>query len=162
MPKNDMAVAPGPRPEAETPRLDPGRRLTRQRRLVWQTIQEIGPHCTAEQVTASVKQANPRVARSTVYRILADLCSAGDVVVARLDAGGLRYELAAAEHPHAVCQVCGKVIHVGDELLETFEEHLAATVGFRTVRIDLTVNGVCRDCAAPSRRATRRQRHDHI
>ncbi|MBJ7604883.1 MAG: transcriptional repressor [Candidatus Dormibacteraeota bacterium] len=148
--------------EAEVPHLDPGRRRTRQRRLVWQAIQTIEPHCTAEQVTAWVKGADPRVARSTVYRILADLCSSGDVVVARLDAGGLRYELAAAEHPHAVCQVCGKVIHVGDELLQTLEEQLAATVGFRTVRIDLTVNGVCRDCAAPSRRTTGRPQHNHI
>ncbi len=129
---------------------------------MWEAIQAIEPHCTAEQVTAWVKGADPRVARSTVYRILADLCSAGDVVVARLDAGGLRYERAAAEHPHAVCQVCDKVIHVGDELLKTVDEHLAATMGFRTVRIDLAVHGVCRDCAKAGRRTAGRQRHNHF
>jgi Fur family ferric uptake transcriptional regulator len=149
-----LEVTPRDRPDG--PRLEPGRRQTRQRRLVWQAIREVGPHCTADDVTACVKRADPRISRSTVYRILAAMTSSGDVVAARLDAGALRYELAATEHHHAVCQVCGTVTHLGDELVKTLEEHLAVTLGFRAVRTDLTVAGICRSCAAGGRRAIRR------
>jgi Fe2+ or Zn2+ uptake regulation protein len=140
----------------EGPPLEPGKRQTRQRRLVWQAIREIGPHCTADEVTAWVKRADPRIARSTVYRILATMTGSGDLLAARLDAGALRYELAAVEHHHAVCQVCGTVTHLGDELVKTLERHLAATLGFRAVRTDLTVAGICRGCATGGRRAIRR------
>lgn len=141
--------------EAVGPRLAPGRRQTRQRRLIWQAIREIGPHCTAEEVTAHVKRADPRVSRSTVYRTLAAMCESSELVAARLDAGGLRYELAASEHHHAVCQVCGLVIHLGDELVNTLEHDVSVTLGFTPVRTDLTVVGVCRGCASPGRRPTR-------
>lgn len=145
------------------PPLAPGMRQTRQRRLVWDAIVRLGGHCTADEITSEVARAKGELARSTVYRALEALSVSGAVRPVRLGAGAIRYELAGAEHQHALCQVCEGVFHIEEELLRELERHLEELHRFRPVRTEVLVVGVCDACARSRDGRRRRPRStDHV
>ena len=91
--------------------LAPGMRRTAQRTMVYNAIVRLGSHCTAEEITDELHRSKPGFPRSTVYRALEALTASGSVYAAHLGDGPTHYELASGDHHHAVCQVCGGVMH---------------------------------------------------
>jgi len=139
--------------------LAPGMRRTAQREMVYQTIVRLGGHCTAEEITEDLHKTRPGFPRSTVYRALEALTASGSVYAAHLGEGPTHYELASGDHHHAVCQVCGGVMHIQEELVAELENHLEEGHGFRPVRTEVLVVGVCDDCARnPTPHTPRRHR----
>ncbi|MHB8572986.1 MAG: Fur family transcriptional regulator [Candidatus Dormibacteria bacterium] len=128
----------------------PGQRQTRQRRAVMRAMAEVGPHATAEQIIARVQESDPVIARSTVYRALDLLCQSGAAVAYRLHGRALRYELAGDEHQHALCHVCGSVLHIDDHAVRALESHLVQVQRFRPVRTEVAITGVCGKCVVES------------
>jgi Fur family transcriptional regulator, ferric uptake regulator len=127
--------------------LAPGMRRTAQRSMVYNTIVGLGGHCTAEEIAAELHKQQPRFPRSTVYRALDALTASGSVYAAHLGEGPTYYELASGDHHHAVCQVCGGVMHVQEELVSELERHLEEGHGFKPLRTEVLVVGVCDDCS---------------
>jgi len=124
-----------------------GMRHTRQREAVWAAVQRLGGHCTAEEIASELEKSAPGLARSTVYRALDALTSAGALHAVRLGEGPVHYESATGEHQHAVCQVCNGVLHIEHDLVRELEDHLEQLHRFRTVRTEVLVVGVCDACA---------------
>ena len=148
---------------AERAPLGPGMRQTRQRRQVWEAVNRLGGHCSAEEIAAEVQKEMPGFARSTVYRALDALTSAGALHAVRLGDGPLHYEIASEEHQHAICQVCEAVFHIEHGLVHELEEHLQQMHRFHPVRTEVLVVGVCDACArgrAP--RPARRRQEPHV
>lgn len=122
-----------------------GRRVTRQRELVWQVLLHAdGRHLSAREVA----EALPELHQATVYRAL-------DVLVAerlarRTEIGGRAlYELAAEHlHHHVVCTSCGAVRHVHDEAVRGALRDVERESGYRLADEELTFSGLCPDCAA--------------
>jgi Fur family transcriptional regulator, ferric uptake regulator len=138
--------------------LAPGMRRTAQRTMVYKAIVDLGGHCTAEEITTELHKTQPRFPRSTVYRALDALTASGSVFAAHLGDGPTHYELASGDHHHAVCQVCGGVMHIQEELVTELERHLEKGHGFKPVRTQVLVVGVCDDCSrSPSPPASRRR-----
>ena len=104
--------------------LAPGMRRTAQRTKVYNAIVSLGGHCTAEEIAAELHKTKPGFPRSTVYRALEALTASGSVYAAHLGEGPTHYELASGDHHHAVCQVCGGVLHIQEELVNLLESHL--------------------------------------
>ena len=125
-----------------------GRRITRQRALIWEAlVAEPDAHLSAEDVAARVREAAPGVNPSTVYRTLELLVEEG--LVRRTDLGSSRsfYE-PAHEHPHhhVVCERCGAVAHVHDDALGTLAASVEAASGYVLGEREITLFGLCRDC----------------
>src|SRR4051812_45490370 len=125
-----------------------GRRLTRQRRMIWEVLSSrLDAHLSAREVTERVRAEVPSVTPSTVYRTLDVLVEAG--LALRTDLGGDRvfYE-PAHEHPHhhLVCERCGAVAHVHDEVLGDLAERVEASSGYALTGRELTLFGTCPDC----------------
>jgi Fur family ferric uptake transcriptional regulator len=125
-----------------------GRRLTRQRRTIWQVLAaEPGVHLSAQDVCERVRARVPSVTPSTVYRTLDVLVEAG--LALRTDLGGDRvfYE-PAHDHPHhhLVCERCGAVRHVHDDALGDLRDRVEARSGYALAARELTLFGVCPDC----------------
>ena len=138
--------------------LAPGMRHTAQRAMVYDVIVRLGGHCTADQIADELRKARPGFPRSTVYRALEALPASGSVYAAHLGEGPTHYELASGDHHHAVCQVCGGVLHIEEEFVSELESHLEKGHGFRPVRTEVLVVGVCDDCSRnPAPPATRRR-----
>jgi Fe2+ or Zn2+ uptake regulation protein len=128
------------------PPLGAGQRQTSQRRLVWETITALGPHCTAEEIAAKIQAERPGFPRSTVYRALEAFTIAGALRPVRFGAGATHYEIAGEDHQHAICERCEGIIHLEDSLLRELEGHLEDRHHFRPRRTDVLVIGVCAAC----------------
>ena len=124
-----------------------GMRRTAQRTMVYNAIVRLGGHCTADQIAAELHRTKPGFPRSTVYRALEALTASGSVYAAHLGEGPTHYELASGDHHHAVCQVCGGVLHIEEELVSTLEKHLAEGHRFKPVHTEVLVVGVCDECS---------------
>jgi Fur family ferric uptake transcriptional regulator len=147
--------------------LGPGMRRTAQRTMVYNAIVRLGGHCTADEISAELHRTKPGFPRSTVYRALEALTASGSVYAAHLGDGPTHYELASGDHHHAVCQVCGGVLHIQEELVSELETHLEDLHHFRPVRTEVLVVGVCDTCAhTPGRKnakpASRHPTLEHV
>jgi len=125
-----------------------GRRLTRQRRMIWEVLAaEPDRHLSAGEVCERVRAEVPSVTPSTVYRTLDVLVEAG--LALRTDLGGDRvfYE-PAHEHPHhhLVCERCGAVRHVHDDALGDLRRRVEASVYPLLASREITLFGTCPDC----------------
>ena len=131
--------------------------------MVYQAIVQLGGHCTADQITQELRRARPTFPRSTVYRGLEALTASGAIYAAHLGEGATHYELASGEHHHAVCQVCGGVLHIEEDLVAAIEGHLEEQHRFKPVRTEVLVVGICESCSrAPSPKSTRRPTLAHV
>ena len=70
--------------------------------------------------------------------------------------GPIHYEVSGEDHQHAICQVCGGVLHIEHSLVAELEQHLQELHRFRPVRTDVLVVGVCNECARGRRPARSR------
>jgi Fur family transcriptional regulator, ferric uptake regulator len=157
MPRADQS-RPVPSHDPDGLMLAPGMRRTAQRTMVYDVIVRLGGHCTAEEITRELHKSKPAFPRSTVYRSLEALTASGSVYAAHLGDGPTHYELASGDHHHAVCQVCGGVMHIQEELVHELEEHLEEGHHFRPVRTEVLVVGVCDTCSRnPGRPVDRRR-----
>jgi Fur family transcriptional regulator, ferric uptake regulator len=122
-----------------------GRRLTRQRAAIWDVfVADPERHLSAEDVAAAL----PDVNASTVYRTLDVLVDEG--LLRRTDLGGERryYERVRGHaHHHLVCERCGAVEHVHDDVFGELGVRLRAETGFVLGDREITLFGLCSACA---------------
>jgi len=125
-----------------------GRRLTRQRQLIWETFTaEPERHLSAENVVERVREQLPQVNPSTIYRTLDLLVEEG--LLLRTDLGGDRayYEPARDHaHHHLVCENCGAVAHLHDDELGDLRRRITASTGFALGSGEITFAGFCAGC----------------
>jgi len=138
-------------------------RRTAQRSMVLEAIVRLGGHCTADQITEEVRRSRPDFPRSTVYRGLEALTASGAVYATHLGEGATHYEPASGDHHHAVCRVCGGVLHIEEEMVTNIENHLDSEHRFKPERTEVLVIGVCDSCSRePAQRGALRRTIEHV
>jgi Fe2+ or Zn2+ uptake regulation protein len=122
-----------------------GRRVTRQRALVWDALMHAGgEHLSARELARRV----PELHQATVYRALDVLVAEGLVRRMEIDGRSL-YEIAAEHlHHHVVCTSCGAVVHVHDETVRSALQRVARESGYMLAGEELTFRGICPACAS--------------
>src|SRR5438270_7875173 len=114
-----------------------GVRLTRQRRILLDLIDQSGEHLDAEQLYQLAREKDPRLNRVTVYRTLKMLKHGG--LVDELDlmhhAGDQHYyeTRLKQEHAHIVCLRCGKIEEFFGEPLRAIRDQIESHFGFQIV-----------------------------
>jgi Fe2+ or Zn2+ uptake regulation protein len=147
----------GPRSEQPHEHRDPvgpaslrarGRRLTRQRELIWEAlVAEPELHLSAEELVERVHERLPRLNPSTVYRTLDLLVDEGLVLRTDLGAGRSFYEPAWEHtHHHLVCERCGAVAHLHEWELGTLKQRVEAASGYVLSDHEITLLGLCPAC----------------
>jgi Fur family transcriptional regulator, ferric uptake regulator len=129
-------------------RADGGRVTTGRRAIVTALVTGPDHHVTAEELAGLVQVDHPDVHLSTVYRTLDALEHHGVVARMSLGPGGAVYHLSDHAHHHLVCEVCGSVTEVPDELLAGLAREADDRHGFEVAPHHLTITGRCRDCRA--------------
>jgi Fur family ferric uptake transcriptional regulator len=123
-----------------------GLRLTPQRQLILDAVQELG-HATPEQVHAAVREVAAGVNITTIYRTLELLEKLGLVTHTHLSHGSPTYHAAGEDqHVHLVCRSCGSVDEVDPEWLRPVADRLAAERAFRVDVGHVALFGVCGGC----------------
>lgn len=124
-----------------------GYRLTPQREMVLEAVHESQGHVSTEEIYARVQARNPCVHISTVYRTLELLKQLHIVCEIDLGGGCVCHELAGERrHHHLVCQQCGEVLELDDEVLAPLKDTLQQEYGFEAYLDHLAIFGRCRSC----------------
>ena len=124
-----------------------GKRLTHQRELILEALEESSIHLDAEAIHDRVKQEASDISLATVYRTLAVLKELGLVEAHSLGTDRCRYESAGdVPHYHFTCTACGKVIEFDTVLVTQVGEELSEREGIRVIEAHLHVKGYCAEC----------------
>lgn len=123
-----------------------GHRVTAPRLAILLAL-TVAKHPTAESIHEHLRDSQPTVNLSTVYRNLAVLQDAGLVTHAHVGSGAPVYHLAEeADHIHLSCLNCGRVTSVPAATAEQFADRVAADTGFAIEPGHSAVYGWCGDC----------------
>ena len=127
-----------------------GVRLTRQRQILLDLIDQTGEHLDAERLYQMAKERDPKLNRVTVYRTLKMLKAGG--LVDELDlmhySGDQHYyeTRLKQEHAHVVCLRCGKVEEFFGEPLQKLRKQIESHFGFQILLSRTEVGGYCAHC----------------
>ena len=111
-----------------------GMRMTDQRRVIAQVIEQAADHPDVEELYRRASQVDARISLSTVYRTLNLFEEAGLVTKHDFKDGRARFELIPDEHhDHLIDIRSGKVIEFRNEEIEAIQEVIAKRLGYRLV-----------------------------
>ena len=114
--------------------IEHGLRMTGQRRLIAQVLEQACDHPNVEEVYNRASAIDPRISLSTVYRAVRLFEETGVIERHDFGDGRARYENAAAEHhDHLIDTVTGQVIEFQDEQVEDLQEKIARRLGYRLI-----------------------------
>lgn len=121
-----------------------GKRYSRQRELIYQTLKGTDQHPTAEMIYNCLKPENPNLSLGTVYRNLNLLVDEG--IIVRMDFPVERYDADITPHPHFRCETCGRVYDLPLPYDACLDQQAAQTSGYTIKRHELLYHGICTDC----------------
>jgi Fur family ferric uptake transcriptional regulator len=127
-----------------------GIRLTRQRRVILQVMDEAEQHLDVDQILERGRKIDAGVHLVTVYRTIDLLKKHG--LIDELDLLHLRgdrhyYEShGPRDHIHVACLRCGKVREFESRLYEQLKEQIARDFGMKVTVSRTEVGGYCADC----------------
>ncbi len=90
---------------------------------------------------------------ATVYNCLDALVKCGLVRHVNLDRAATRYCPNMKEHCHFYCDECGGIFDI-DFAGAGSQPGLNVPAGFKVKQFDISIRGVCRDCAGKAKRPT--------
>ncbi len=144
-------TTPEPHRSWKTVLREQGNRLTPQREVVLQAVEQLG-HATADDIHRVVAAHAPTLNLSTVYRTLALLEELGVIQHVNLaDRSTVYHSKAIPAHVHLVCSRCGNVTDAEPDDFSALALTLVRTYGFDADLDRLVVSGSCRDCRADER-----------
>jgi Fur family transcriptional regulator, ferric uptake regulator len=129
---------------------DLGIRLTRQRRVILQVMDEAEQHLDVDQILERGRRIDSGVHLVTVYRTIDLLKKHG--LIDELDLLHLRgdrhyYEShGPRDHIHVACLRCGKVREFESRLYEQLKEQIGRDFGMKVTVSRTEVGGYCADC----------------
>src|SRR5215472_5441762 len=132
-----------------------GLKRTAQRDLILEVFLRTEGHLSGEDLYRLVREEDPTVGQTTVYRTLRLLTDAGLAREVRFGDGRAHYEhnYKHQHHDHMICTECGRIIEFFSAELEAIQDAMAARHRFEVTQHLLRIIGICADC----RRAKREQ-----
>jgi Fur family transcriptional regulator, ferric uptake regulator len=127
-----------------------GVRITAQRRLLVEIIQDSPRHLDAAHLLELAKKRDPGIDRATVYRTIALLKSRGlidELDLMHLEGEKHYYEAKTnRDHCHMACFRCGAIIEYASPALEKLKSEMAKQGDFSIRVVRLEAGGFCKLC----------------
>ena len=126
-----------------------GMRITPQRAIIFEAIEKLEGHITAEEIYTEVQQVNAYISLATVYRTLELLQEMKLITPTNL--GGSQTYFALKDHGphhHLVCLSCGQIEEFDDALFDPVRSSLEEHYGFQVHTDHMSLFGLCRACYA--------------
>lgn len=120
-------------------------RLTAQRKVIWEIIQETG-HLDAEKLYLKAKKKIPRISLSTVYRTLIAFKKTGYLQDLHYDRSHRHFEIKQADHLHFICSSCGKIKELKTRTLSRLKREAEKALEVKIEKTDLILAGLCKKC----------------
>ena len=127
-----------------------GVRLTRQRQILLDLIDQSGQHLDAEQLYQLGREKDPKLNRVTVYRTLEMLKHHGlldELDLLHIHGHSHYYEShGPRDHIHVACLRCGKVREVESDLFEDLKRQVQRDTGIAITVTRVEIGGYCNSC----------------
>jgi Fur family transcriptional regulator, ferric uptake regulator len=131
-----------------------GIRLTRQRRLLVETLQEAREHIDAASLLKLARRRDPLINRATVYRtldLLKSLRLIDELDLMHLEGEKHFYEARTSlDHLHLACFKCGGISEYRSPTFKQLKDEIARENEFEVGVIRLEVGGLCKKCRQSS------------
>ena len=113
-----------------------GLRYTQQRQLIWDELCSSEDHRDAEEIYLSLRKDGVNASRATVYRTIDVLVKNKLVRKLELGDGKARYEnkIDSSHHDHLICAKCGKIEEFMDDKIESIQDDIVKSLGFKMIR----------------------------
>lgn len=121
-------------------------RMTRQRRVILETLRANNIHPSADEVYEMVRQQLPRVSLATVYRNLEILSEVGEIQKLELSGSLKRFDGNPEKHYHIRCINCDRLDDAPMRSLENIEDKLLGSTDYQVIGHRLEFMGLCPDC----------------
>jgi len=130
-----------------------GLKATRPRQRVLEALQSSRKrHLSAEDIHRRVADAGAQVGLASIYRILAQLESAGVLRKHVFEAGVAVFEIDCGDcHDHLVCVSCGRIQDFQDRAIRLRRQKIADEHGYDVAGEPLMLRGLCALCARKRR-----------
>ena len=128
-----------------------GMRVTGQRKLILQVLEEAGGHLDAETVFERAHKRDERVSLATVYRtlqLLKEMKLVDQHFTSREHSREVYEPVGAEEHYHFSCVRCGKVVEFQSPLIDRARKQLAQELGINILHGCACFEGYCTSCMA--------------
>ena len=121
---------------------------TPHRKFILETFLAGEGHRSVEDIYRKVREEDPRIGYTTVYRTMKLLGEAGLARALDLADGLTRYEhlYNHKHHDHLVCTKCGTSIEFFNEEIEKMQDSASTRLGFKVLDHRLQIYGLCSDC----------------
>lgn len=125
-----------------------GKRVTPQRLLIFEVMEEHGGHLGADELYLLAKEREPRLSLSTVYRTLNLLKELDLIEELHFDEEHHHYEIKVrgAEHHHLICLGCGEIIEFESPLTDRVRAQIAQEHHFQVTGVHIDFKGYCERC----------------
>lgn len=123
-----------------------GAHLTQQRAAVFDYLNEVTHHPTAEEVYLAVKQRLPKISLATVYKNLEALVNCGAISKLTYGDSAARYDIRTDHHYHTRCLECGKMWDLDAKMGADWLKQVKPQAGFAVKDYRLELLGYCREC----------------
>ena len=127
-----------------------GVRMTRQREVLVDLIQNSTRHLDAETIRKLAAEKDPRINLATVYRTLSLLKHFGlvdELDLMHLEGEKHYYEVTRLRsHIHLACFQCGSITEYQSALFEKLQEQVTEDCGFEIRTGRLEFGGICAEC----------------
>ena len=129
-----------------------------QREAILDTFLRSQRHLSVDDLLQLVQKRRPDIGRTTVYRTLKLLQSAGLAQELALD-GESRFErdYKREHHDHFICKSCGAIFEFVSPEIERLQDEIAADIGFAIEGHRHQIYGSCRSCTARAARPEARR-----
>jgi Fur family transcriptional regulator, ferric uptake regulator len=145
--KSDKAIT---RPSLMKELAARGVRITAQRRVLVNIIQDSPRHLDAATLLEIAKRQDPNIDRATVYRTLALLKNRGlidELDLMHIEGEKHYYEAKTnRDHCHMACFRCGAIMEYASSSFEKLKEEMVKQSGFEIRVVRLEVGGFCKRC----------------
>lgn len=122
-------------------------RNTIQAALIYEAVNRLQCHATAEEIYQEVIREHPSVSRATVYRNLNRLAQEGRIRKLELPTGPDRFDHLCHQHYHVRCEKCGRIFDVDMDCIPDLEKNIRDRRGFQITGHDILFRGICPECA---------------
>lgn len=127
-----------------------GVRLTRQRQILLDLLENSGKHLDAEQLYRMARSKDPKLNRVTVYRTLKLLKETGlvdELDLMHYEGDQHYYETRLKQaHAHVICLMCGKVEEFFGEPLRKLQHQVKTSLGYDVLIARTEIGGYCPHC----------------
>ena len=123
-----------------------GIRPTETRKIILSEVSKLD-HPDANEIYLEIRGNHSNISMGSVYRNL-NLFKEKGLIYELEQVGGVpgRFELGSPDHSHFICEKCGKIVDIEDQISRKAEQELSKRLGVMITHHRSEFYGLCKEC----------------